>query len=203
MFIILLSFSGCITSNHYYVLSIAPQPTKHYANKDRSIGVKKVTIPEYLYKREIAIAETSNHITLLRGAVWGEDLDAGLTQRLISFLQKKFQQPSVYAYPWDLDREPSIRVSVDITRFIAQGDKVYLDANWEVLAEPIQTVMRRYGIEKPYEKLKELTRGHRIGREEMAAFIEKLDIPADAKQLLLDMSPATYIGNAASQARDI
>jgi cholesterol transport system auxiliary component len=133
MSILLLSFSGCITATHYYVLSIAPQPTKHYANKDRSIGVKKVTIPEYLYKREVAVAETSNHITLLSGAVWGEDLDAGLTQRLIGFLHKKFQQPSVYAYPWDLDREPSVRVSVDITRFIAQGDKVYLDANWEVI----------------------------------------------------------------------
>lgn len=132
MFIILLSFSGCVTSSNYYVLSIAPKPTTHYANKNRSIGVKKVTIPAYLYKREIAVAKTSSHITLLSGAVWGEDLDTGLTQRLISFLQKKFQQPSVYAYPWDLDREPSVRVSVDITRFIAQGDKVYLDANWEV-----------------------------------------------------------------------
>ena len=133
MFIILLSFSGCVTSSNYYVLSIAPQPTTHYANKSRSIGVKKVTIPEYLYKREIAVAKTSSHISLLSGAVWGEDLDAGLTQRLISFLQKKFQQPSVYAYPWDLDRQPIIRVNVDITRFIAQGDKVYLDSNWEIV----------------------------------------------------------------------
>jgi cholesterol transport system auxiliary component len=133
MFIMLLVFSGCVTSSNYYVLSIAPQPTTHYANKNRSIGVKKVTIPEYLYKREIAVAKTSSHISLLSGAVWGEDLDAGLTQRLISFLQKKFQQPSVYAYPWDLDRQPSIRVSLDITRFIAQGDKVYLDANWEIV----------------------------------------------------------------------
>lgn len=133
MFIMLLSFSGCITSSNYYVLSIAPQPTTHYANKNRSIGVKKVTIPEYLYKREIAVAKTSSHISLLSGAVWGEDLDAGLTQRLISFLQKKFKQPSVYAYPWGIDRQPSVKVTVDITRFIAQDDKVYLDANWEVM----------------------------------------------------------------------
>jgi len=133
MFIILLSFSGCVTSSNYYLLSIAPQPTTHYVNKNRSIGVKKVTIPEYLYKREIAVAKTSSHISLLSGAVWGEDLDAGLTQRVISFLQKKFQQPSVYAYPWDLDRQPSVKVNIDVTRFIAQGDKVYLDANWEVV----------------------------------------------------------------------
>jgi adenylosuccinate lyase len=78
-----------------------------------------------------------------------------------------------------------------------------LDANWEVLAEPIQTVMRRYGIEKPYEKLKELTRGQRITPEQLAAFIDGLDIPEAAKQSLLQMKPATYIGNAEEQALKI
>ncbi|WP_442918241.1 adenylosuccinate lyase [Magnetococcus sp. PR-3] len=71
-----------------------------------------------------------------------------------------------------------------------------LDANWEVLAEPIQTVMRRYGIEKPYEKLKELTRGNRVDQATMQAFVEKLEIPAEAKQALIEMTPATYIGLA-------
>ena len=78
-----------------------------------------------------------------------------------------------------------------------------LDANWEVLAEPIQTVMRRHGVEKPYEKLKELTRGHRIGREELARFIDTLDIPEPAKDRLRELTPATYIGNATAQARGI
>ncbi|MEE9445992.1 MAG: adenylosuccinate lyase [Cocleimonas sp.] len=78
-----------------------------------------------------------------------------------------------------------------------------LDSNWEVLAEPVQTVMRRYGIEKPYEKLKELTRGQRINAEMMAEFIEKLEIPQDAKKLLLEMSPASYIGNAIEQAKNV
>ncbi len=78
-----------------------------------------------------------------------------------------------------------------------------LDRNWEVLAEPVQTVMRRYGIEKPYEKLKELTRGQRINAEIMATFIESLEIPRDAKDLLLDMTPASYIGNAIEQAKKI
>ena len=132
-FMLLFGFSGCVISSNYYVLSIPPQPTSVYDNKSRIIGVKKVTVPEYLYKREIAVAKTSSQISLLSGAVWGEDLDAGLTHRLISFLQKKFQQPSVYAYPWGVDRQPSLIVNVDITRFIAQGDKVYLDANWEVM----------------------------------------------------------------------
>ena len=78
-----------------------------------------------------------------------------------------------------------------------------LNSNWEVLAEPVQTVMRRYCIEKPYEKLKELTRGQRINAEMMAEFIEKLEIPQDAKDLLLEMTPASYIGNAVEQAKAI
>ncbi len=78
-----------------------------------------------------------------------------------------------------------------------------LNANWEVLAEPIQTVMRRYGIEKPYEKLKELTRGQRITPEQMQVFIEKLEIPADAKATFLALTPRSYIGYAAKLAKDI
>ena len=78
-----------------------------------------------------------------------------------------------------------------------------LDANWEVLAEPIQTVMRRYGIEKPYEKLKELTRGQRVTAEAMQAFIEKLEIPEAEKQRLITLTPATYTGNATEQAKKI
>ena len=78
-----------------------------------------------------------------------------------------------------------------------------LNANWEVLAEPIQTVMRRYGIEKPYEKLKELTRGQRITPEQMQAFIEKLEIPDDAKTALLALTPRTYIGYAEQLAKTV
>lgn len=71
-----------------------------------------------------------------------------------------------------------------------------LDKNWEVLAEPIQTVMRRYGIEKPYEKLKELTRGKRVDGEGMRAFIDGLDLPEHEKTRLKQMTPANYIGDA-------
>jgi adenylosuccinate lyase len=77
-----------------------------------------------------------------------------------------------------------------------------LNANWEVLAEPIQTVMRRYDIENPYEKLKELTRGKQgITRESLHTFINTLAIPPDAKAKLLALTPASYTGNAAEQAR--
>ena len=78
-----------------------------------------------------------------------------------------------------------------------------LDNSWEVLAEPIQTVMRRYGIEKPYEKLKELTRGQDMSREVIQKFVSELDLPVEAKELLLALSPATYTGNAELQARNI
>ena len=78
-----------------------------------------------------------------------------------------------------------------------------LDANWEVLAEPIQTVMRRYGVEKPYERLKELTRGRAIGQAELVAFIDTLQIPAAAREQLKAMTPASYIGRAEALAKRV
>ena len=78
-----------------------------------------------------------------------------------------------------------------------------LDACWEVLAEPIQTVMRRYAIENPYEKLKELTRGKGISPEALLAFIDGLDMPTAAKEELKQLTPARYIGNAVAQAKRI
>jgi adenylosuccinate lyase len=71
-----------------------------------------------------------------------------------------------------------------------------LDQAWEVLAEPIQTVMRKAGIENPYEKLKELTRGQKITQEIIRDFVEGLDLPADDKKRLIEMTPASYIGMA-------
>ncbi|MDM3871929.1 adenylosuccinate lyase [Porticoccus sp. W117] len=78
-----------------------------------------------------------------------------------------------------------------------------LDNAWEVLAEPIQTVMRRYAIEEPYEKLKAFTRGNAMNKESMAQFIESLELPEDAKAELRAMTPASYIGNAVAQAQNI
>ena len=79
-----------------------------------------------------------------------------------------------------------------------------LDATWELLAEPIQTVMRRYGVANPYEKLKDLTRGKGgITPEVLASFIRDLDIPDEAKQQLLDLTPASYVGKAENLAKRI
>jgi adenylosuccinate lyase len=76
-----------------------------------------------------------------------------------------------------------------------------LDRSWEVLAEPIQTVMRRYGVDQPYEKLKALTRGKAIDAATLAEFIDGLDVPEEAKVELRQLTPATYLGNAREQAR--
>lgn len=78
-----------------------------------------------------------------------------------------------------------------------------LNNSWEVMAEPIQTVMRRYNIEQAYEKLKELTRGQTINKVTITEFVNNLEIPTEAKQVLLDLTPSTYIGNAVQQARAI
>ncbi|MGN6384297.1 MAG: adenylosuccinate lyase, partial [Dyella sp.] len=78
-----------------------------------------------------------------------------------------------------------------------------LDASWEVLAEAVQTVMRRYGLPEPYEQLKALTRGQGITRESMRSFVDGLDLPAEAKQRLLDLTPGRYVGLAEGLAKDI
>jgi adenylosuccinate lyase len=78
-----------------------------------------------------------------------------------------------------------------------------LDANWEVLAEAIQTVMRRYGIDNPYEQLKALTRGQGISKSSLKDFISKLDIPDNEKDRLMQLTPATYIGDAIRLAKDV
>jgi adenylosuccinate lyase len=86
----------------------------------------------------------------------------------------------------------------------AERLKQDLDQNWDILAEAVQTVMRRHGVERAYDKLKDLTRGKGgITRESMQAFIRTLDIPDDAKKRLLALTPDAYTGNAASQARNL
>ena len=90
------------------------------------------------------------------------------------------------------------KLEVDPARLAAD-----LDDNWEVLAEPVQTVMRRHGIEQPYEKLKAFTRGQAISGEQMAQFIRQLQVPPEARDRLLAMTPASYIGRAAALARRV
>ncbi len=78
-----------------------------------------------------------------------------------------------------------------------------LDSAWEVLAEPLQTIMRRHNIEEPYEKLKALTRGQAVNQQTLLAFIDGLDVPEAAKEQMRGLTPKNYIGNASSQAKKI
>jgi adenylosuccinate lyase len=98
---------------------------------------------------------------------------------------------------WTSLRQGLARLDADPARLAAD-----LDANWEVLAEPIQTVMRRYGVENPYEQLKALTRGKTgITRESLHAFIDGLELPVEAKARLKALTPSPYVGRAAELAK--
>ena len=97
----------------------------------------------------------------------------------------------------------SMGVGLDKLELNAEALSQDLDQAWEVLAEPIQTVMRRYGVQGAYEQLKAVTRGKTVRAEDLHALIRSLDIPAEAKQRLLEMTPASYIGKAAELARRV
>jgi len=99
---------------------------------------------------------------------------------------------------WDACLRGLGKLEVDEARLAAD-----LDACWEVLAEPVQTVMRRYGVPNPYEQLKDLTRGKGITPEALAAFVDRLPIPPEARARLRAMTPASYIGKAAELARRV
>eukprot|EP00252_Welwitschia_mirabilis_P000343 TRINITY_DN10370_c0_g1_i2.p1 TRINITY_DN10370_c0_g1~~TRINITY_DN10370_c0_g1_i2.p1 ORF type:complete len:431 (-),score=75.06 TRINITY_DN10370_c0_g1_i2:421-1713(-) len=90
------------------------------------------------------------------------------------------------------------KLEIDLPRIIKDLDQV-----WEILAEPIQTVMRKHGVPEPYEKLKEFTRGQTMTRETMQAFVQELDLPKEAKEQLLQLTPQTYTGAADTLAKAI
>ncbi|AGA33236.1 Adenylosuccinate lyase [Thioalkalivibrio nitratireducens DSM 14787] len=100
------------------------------------------------------------------------------------------------AFAWSLIAYRSFRRGLGKLEADPERMQADLDANWEVVAEAVQTVMRRYGIESPYEKLKELTRGQRVSAERLAAFIDGLEIPPEARERLRALTPAGYVGLA-------
>jgi adenylosuccinate lyase len=123
---------------------------------------------------------------------WQRDLTDSTVQRSLG---------SAFGYcslAWQSILRGLTRIAPDPARIAAD-----LDQAWEVLAEPIQTVMRLHSVPEPYEKLKALTRGHRIDRDRLHQFIRTLDIPEDDRDRLLALTPSSYIGLAAEFARDI
>lgn len=130
--ILLLVFTGCTSKEqHYYILSTAKQPAQSFTCA-RSIGVEKVMLPDYMDKRKLTVATSSNQIVQTDAVKWAEDMDEGLTKRLVSFLQKKCRQPKVFVYPWGVDTQPELKVRVQVNRFLAQGNMVYLDVSYVV-----------------------------------------------------------------------
>jgi adenylosuccinate lyase len=97
----------------------------------------------------------------------------------------------------------SLERGIDKLEVSSEPMSADLDASWEVLGEAVQTVMRRYGVPEPYEKLKALTRGQRLDAEALKAFILALDIPDDAKERLMSLTPANYIGYASELAKNV
>jgi len=89
---------------------------------------------------------------------------------------------------------------LDINRNVIEDE---LNSHWELLAEPLQTVMRYYGLENPYELLKDLTRGKTLSREDYLGLIDKINLPEQAKEGLKNLKPSTYIGNADKMAINI
>jgi adenylosuccinate lyase len=95
----------------------------------------------------------------------------------------------------------SLLVGLDKLRPNIERMQADLDTNWEVLGEAIQTVMRRYGHGDAYEQMKNLTRGAKVGADDLREFVRNLDIPDDAKSALLSLEPSTYVGLAEILAR--
>ena len=110
------------------------------------------------------------------------------------WLTKEGKERDRRRYSLDVSRNSTLKgfSKLKLNEHILLDD---LDTSWEVLAEPIQTIMRKYGIEKPYEKLKELTRGKEgINKDTIFKFIEGLDIPENDKKYLMELSPDKYVG---------
>ncbi len=123
---------------------------------------------------------------------WQRDLTDSTVQRSIG---------SAFGYcalAWGSILRGLDRIAPDPERLAAD-----LDRSWEVLAEPVQTIMRMHGVPEAYEKLKALTRGQGISQQALIEFVEQLDIPAEDRQRLLEMTPGSYTGNAAEMARAI
>lgn len=132
IFLLLLVGCSSTTAKNLYIFSMPTEPPMKYESMGMTIGVEQVIIPKYLARREISLVKNSNQLLLLKNAIWAENLDVELTSHLINFLQKKFQQPAVYLYPWDASHSKGVTVELRITRYITQNKQLYLDASWEV-----------------------------------------------------------------------
>ncbi len=130
--ILLLLSVGCGATSSYFVIAQPTTTPKHHTKSLPTIGVEKISLPEYLQQNKIAIQLSATQLSYKEGDTWAGDMESSLTNKLISTIQKSFDHPYVYAYPWNLSKQAGVKVKVTISRFIAYGSSVYLDANWEI-----------------------------------------------------------------------
>ncbi len=130
--LVLAVLVGCGGASNYYMLSGTKPIDVRQDRRLATIGVERVRIPEYMKQGNIAIQLSPTQISYSKSDEWTEDMESSLTKELISTIQKSFNHPNVYAYPWDLSKQAGIKIKVMIYKFIAYGDYVYLDASWEI-----------------------------------------------------------------------
>jgi len=105
---------------------------KHYTKQLPVIGVEEISLPEYMKQGKVAIQLTPTQIHYSASDEWMDNMENSLTKQLIATIQKSFNHPNVYPYPCGLSKQAGIKISVTVSRFIAYGDFVYLDANWKI-----------------------------------------------------------------------
>ncbi len=129
--VVLLMLVGCGPANYYMLTgstNVQPRHSKHLP----VVGVETISLPEYMQQGKVAIQLSPTQISYSDSGKWAEDMEGSLTKQLISTIQKSFNHPNVYAYPWGLSKQAGLKIKVTISKFIAYGDNVYLDANWEI-----------------------------------------------------------------------
>jgi uncharacterized lipoprotein YmbA len=128
-----LVLAGCLGPSNYFMLTgpshVEAFPARHLP----TIGVENISIPEYMQQGKIAVQLSPTQIEYSDSSMWAEEMDTSLTKQLISIIQKSFNHANVYAYPWDFSKQAGMKIKVSISKFIAYGESVYLDANWEIL----------------------------------------------------------------------
>ena len=129
--IILLALTGCGGASKQYLLSVSPTSVSHASKRQVQIGVDKIIVPGYLEESQIAVQKGAGEISY-RSEIWAVPTAKALTNTLIRSLQKKFSNPSVYLFPWDVEKENGIRIKVTINQFIYSNGTVSLEATYFV-----------------------------------------------------------------------
>ncbi len=129
---LMIILNGCGSSRYFMLAEPSNATAKHYNHQLPLVGVTKISIPEYMKQGKVAKQVSSTQIDYLDDDNWLEDMEASLTKQLIVNIQKGFDTPNVYAYPWGLSKQANLKVQVRINKFIAYGKYVYLDASYEI-----------------------------------------------------------------------